>query len=752
MPAMIHPQAPISPRPGFRTTRQLPLIESLASAGWSQSERIDVGDGRFESLSWANLRTLAAARDEKLRRFFTIEPDAAMRHAWMQEPCSSGTATGSRASVVKEPLHVAWREPGAATRVLLLGDTGDASQAQRAVALHLAGRAARPGSSMGTHSVAAILIESDIVYPAGAWDEYVFKFASPYSELLAAELPIYAIPGNHDWNDGSLIGFMRTFCGASGVPSSVPDARAAAVRPGWRRLVAQSLWHPRATQSVDAPTLAPSGTAPSQQAPYFALDIGGALFIGIDTGLDGVIDTNQARWLVQLVESRPDVPKLIFSGKPLIVKGARQPCTFTPSPGTPATHVDSKNFPGLSYQSVDDIIRHPMSGFVAAMGGDVHNYERYIAHITDQKGAERVSPYVVCGGGGVVIGQTYWMGEISVHEQVGDQLIECFEAESVLFPTRQHSRLFADSITRRAAKRTRFTLPLGFLAAALITAVWAIACHFVSHPGGPGFASSISLVAAAVAVNISARPITRRGRIASIAFAAAASVPVWWPSTVRGIGGLAAGDVRALITAGLIGGLALLLLGDWLNRPSIPSIARNSASGLAFAALVAAGAGLLLAASKPGSGAVKVVAAIAALSLIVVLALTDKLSRRVTVQSADEAPLRVSRWLAKRQKWFSIYETFTDGRLHATSTLVNDGVRSRVKIPLYRSFLEIEFRQQSDDNRWWFAFTAFAVSGEETSDTASGGDAPAPVVVDAFEVIWSPTSLDISPTAPHASP
>src|SRR4029077_17112667 len=95
-------------------------------------------------------------------------------------------------------------------------------------------------------------------------------------------------------------------------------------------------------------------------------------------------------------------------------------CHFTPLYGDPATDVQSATDASRRYTTVDDVVRRPEHGFVAVMGGDVHNYERYRAHLTGPDG-ERELPYVVCGGGGVFIGQTFWMPEVAIDESLDAQ-------------------------------------------------------------------------------------------------------------------------------------------------------------------------------------------------------------------------------------------------------------------------------------------------------------------------------------------
>ena len=95
--------------------------------------------------------------------------------------------------IVPVPLIVARRsdEP---RRVLLLGDTGDGSEAQAAVAQHLVGRAEQPGSQFGCSEVTAVLIESDVVYPAGSVREQKRKFRD---KVTAREKVTTVF--NHEW-------------------------------------------------------------------------------------------------------------------------------------------------------------------------------------------------------------------------------------------------------------------------------------------------------------------------------------------------------------------------------------------------------------------------------------------------------------------------------------------------------------------------------------------------------------------------
>jgi hypothetical protein len=144
----------------------------LQEAGCSRASRIEVGHGPFETLRWSNLRTLIAARDEVIvRRLARGDVGGAMRDAWLG---ALSSRPDPRVPIALVP------DAGPTVRVLLAGDTGDASESQRAVARQLAGRARAPGAAMQTATVAAVLIESDIVHPAGSSDEFSRKFFDVY--------------------------------------------------------------------------------------------------------------------------------------------------------------------------------------------------------------------------------------------------------------------------------------------------------------------------------------------------------------------------------------------------------------------------------------------------------------------------------------------------------------------------------------------------------------------------------------------
>lgn len=198
------------------------------------------------------------------------------------------------------------------------------------------------------------------------------------------------MPGNHDWYDG-LRGFLHVFC----------DLDADCSPPPWRgplSFIPRLLW--RHSGTVDPDALAEARRtyrgAPGQQGaqpgPYWAIDTPSLRVVGIDTGITGALDREQARWLREV--SGGPKPKLLVTGKPLYVDDERRPGRVEGG-GT-----------------VDEIVRDPAHNYVAAIGGDIHNYQRYPVRTADG----RTIQYIVAGGGGAFMHATHTIPRTRVVE------------------------------------------------------------------------------------------------------------------------------------------------------------------------------------------------------------------------------------------------------------------------------------------------------------------------------------------------
>jgi len=275
---------------------------------------------------------------------------------------------------------------------LAIGDPGEGDASQYHVIRPLESKAA------GT---AFMYVVSDVIYPAGDVNEYEDKFFYPYRRFPG---PIYAIPGNHDWYDG-LHGFMTHFCRAD------PDLRPAEARGGFRSLVRRAVW--RRPSKADQELLERAGKLrgerSDQPGPYFAIEAGPILLVGIDTGIRARIDREQGEWLRQI--SRHPKPKILFTGKPLVVNGQRKETLIEGGGGVRAI--------------VDD----PAHRYVAVIAGDTHNYQRYPVHLADG----RTIQHVVTGAAGAFTKATHEIPTVRAEE------CGCTEDEFRCYPRRGDS-------------------------------------------------------------------------------------------------------------------------------------------------------------------------------------------------------------------------------------------------------------------------------------------------------------------------
>jgi hypothetical protein len=160
-----------------------------------------------------------------------------------------------------------------------------------------------------------------------------------------------------------------------------------------------------------------------QPGPYWAIDAGPVRIVGIDTGLLGTIDAEQGAWLREV--SRDPRPKVLITGRPLYVDGEHHPCPIEGG-GT-----------------VDDIVRDPAHRYVAAIGGDIHNYQRYPVDV-----GGRTVQYVVAGGGGAFMHATHTIPRVSVAGVTEDDF-RCY-------PLRGDSLAFYSALYGRRLRLRRF--------------------------------------------------------------------------------------------------------------------------------------------------------------------------------------------------------------------------------------------------------------------------------------------------------
>ncbi len=320
---------------------------------------------RWGSLSWTSARTLIDGVNQVLN-FGSDQLVKQLRNRW----------------VTGDPPLIS--QPGVQT-FMIIGDTGeqDASQYVVSPALSDAVRAHEPGF---------VMIMSDVIYPAGHVDDYVDGVYRPYrgeSPHFRVDAPLLAIPGNHDWYDG-LAGFMYHFCDRPHLPLAdyTPPRltpKSLLARPFrilWRRPTEPTARTRHHHDHPIAPGQALTGEI-TQPGPYYAIDTAQVRIVAIDTGIDGNLDTEQGAWLKRV--SAGDRPKVLVTGKPLLVNGTLHPCWI----GPPVR--------GRPRESVWKLINDPRHHYVATIGGDVHNFQHYDGPLH----------HIVCGSGGAFMHATH---------------------------------------------------------------------------------------------------------------------------------------------------------------------------------------------------------------------------------------------------------------------------------------------------------------------------------------------------------
>ena len=372
---------PTDPTHSSRTSRR--------SAGWvdcreAASVKDLYRDGyEPESFSWINPRPIWESRNDPIARYVE-DPTDDERRRWV---------AAMRAKGVDPDLTVRRYSEANEVSFLVIGDPGEGDDSQYHVLRPLRSKA---GGTLFTFVV------SDVIYPAGDVNEYEDKFFWPYRELPG---PIYAIPGNHDWYDG-LHGFMTHFCRAD------PDLRPPPREGGRvRRALRNLLW--RLPSEPDQELLERVGQLrqerSEQPGPYFAVDTGPLLIVGIDTGIRGKLDREQGDWLRRI--SKVPKAKLLLTGKPLVVDARTEDTEIAGGGGVRAI--------------VDD----PAHRYVAVIGGDIHNYQRYPVKMPDG----RTIQHLVSGAAGAYTKATHKIPKVKA------EICGCTEDEFRCYPRRGDS-------------------------------------------------------------------------------------------------------------------------------------------------------------------------------------------------------------------------------------------------------------------------------------------------------------------------
>lgn len=242
-----------------------------------------------------------------------------------------------------------------------------------------------------------MLISSDVVYPSGESMDYERCVYRPYHKL---RIPIYAIPGNHDWYD-HLNGFFMNFAFAA---AKQPQGELGAAHPRWggyswagpRRRWRQIA---RLRKRYRLFRLGGFSKKPltQQRLSFFELCFEDAplTVLGVDTGCTGSVDPLQFAWLERRLTCARTNGHLIFVllSEPLYVNGE-----FAGQPKANSTPQAPNNY-GLS--EIYALLRANTVEIV--MAGDTHAYERYEVWYATADGKQRTMHHIVNGGGGAYL-------------------------------------------------------------------------------------------------------------------------------------------------------------------------------------------------------------------------------------------------------------------------------------------------------------------------------------------------------------
>ena len=275
------------------------------------------------------------------------------------------------------------------------------------------------------------MIASDVIYPAGDVDDYRDGVYRPYRSPdphFSVAAPLLGLPGNHDWYDG-LSGFMYHFANQDLLPAEAYTPPRITPRSVLGRLF-RILWRRARPPRSETELLHASGQAGwenpltrtlAQPGPYYAVQTKHLLLVAIDTGIDGHLDREQWDWLTEV--SRRPGPKVLVTGKPLLVNAKLQPCWVGPKP---------KDGVG---DSVWELVNRPEHEYLATVGGDVHNFQKYVP---DAPSGPQL--HLVSGGGGAFMHATHPYANADFDSRARNNPTSSFYAvPQESFPTRNQS-------------------------------------------------------------------------------------------------------------------------------------------------------------------------------------------------------------------------------------------------------------------------------------------------------------------------
>jgi hypothetical protein len=259
---------------------------------------------------------------------------------------------------------------------LVIGDPGEGDASQYS----LASRYLKLGQN---DDVKFLVVSSDVIYPAGAIEDYEAKFYLPFQGFTK---PVYAIPGNHDWFD-ALEGFNANFLEPKAARAAIEarvdaDLKLTSTNTGRIDRLMGYAERMRRLYAVN------SG---SQRAPFFELQTDDFALIAVDTGILRSLDDRQHGWLERALERSRGKFTIAIVGHPRFAGGHDIPPTAEGQNVSESSEKFAALYRLLASHNVN-----------IAMAGDTHDFEYYRENITGN-GPARVMHHFVNGGGGAYL-------------------------------------------------------------------------------------------------------------------------------------------------------------------------------------------------------------------------------------------------------------------------------------------------------------------------------------------------------------
>ena len=256
---------------------------------------------------------------------------------------------------------------------LVIGDPGEGDASQ----LALMSRYLELGHS---GDVKFLVVASDVIYPAGAIEDYESNF---YLAFQGFAKPIYAIPGNHDWFD-ALEAFNANFLEPKAARAAIEgrvEADLGLTGTNVERVEKLLKQTARLRELYEL-------NVGTQRAPFFEFQTSDFALLAIDTGILRTLDARQWAWLERALDRSRGKFIMAVLGHPRIAGGHDIPPT--------AEGHDVVDTEGAFTALYRLLARHNVR---VAMAGDTHDFEYYRESMQDG----RVMHHFVNGGGGAYL-------------------------------------------------------------------------------------------------------------------------------------------------------------------------------------------------------------------------------------------------------------------------------------------------------------------------------------------------------------